>query len=161
MKHFLILSFLLSCLSGLGQNFILPDGEYMDTVSTTAAECRDHRVYYYYQVGGKYPENSSSMLKEAWAFLKNEKEVYPGSGYISFHFRVDCQGRVERKINVTQTDDKYADYHFDKRLVDILFAFFKTLNKWKIASNIDSVPVSYIAFISFKIKDGKVINIIP
>jgi hypothetical protein len=48
-----------------------------------------------------------------------------------------------------------------KNLVNELFAFLQTLNKWSIMKSKDGQTFSYKAFVTFKIKNGKVINIIP
>jgi hypothetical protein len=160
MKPFLSIIFL--CLAGqaFGQNFVLPDGEYMDTTSNQNEKCKNYNAYFY-SVGGKYPENSSSLLKEVQTFLQQKPENYSGSGYISFRFTVDCEGKLMQKIQVLQTDEKYTSTHFDKSMVNELFAFLKTLNKWRIAKTKDAEAFSYKAFITFKIQNGKVINIIP
>ena len=79
---FRISFFLLTC-QAFGQNIILPDGEYMDTTSVKDTTCKNYTVYYY-QAGGKYPENSSSILNELATFLQTNKETYQGSGYITF-----------------------------------------------------------------------------
>jgi hypothetical protein len=143
-----------------GQNIILPDGEYMDTTSVKDTGCLDRNIYYY-QVGGKYPESSSSLLKKAVVHLKNKNEVYSGSGYITFRFRIDCEGKIMKNAQVLQTDEKYVGSHFEKKLVNELWDFTRQLNKWKIAKSPKGSTYSYTTFITFKIKDGKINNIIP
>ena len=132
----------------------------MDTTTYHNTKCKDYNAYYY-QVGGKYPQNSSSLLKEVQISFQNNKEIYLGSGYITFRFIVDCEGKLMQKVQVLQTDEKYKSYHFNKTLVNELFAFLKTLNKWKIAKLKNGETILYRAFITFKIRNGKVINIIP
>jgi hypothetical protein len=150
---------LLTCQS-FAQNFVLPDGEYMDTTSTQNEKCPKAYAYFY-SVNGKYPENSASLLKKVQLFLQQKNENYVNSGYITFRFIVDCDGKPLPKTQVLQTDEKYAACHFNKNLVNELFAFFKTLDKWVIARSKAGYPYSYKAFLTFKIKNGKVINIIP
>ena len=152
--------FLLLSSRSFAQNFVLPDGEYMDTVSTQNEKCP--KIYgYLYSVGGKYPENSASLLKKVQTFLQEKNENYLNSGYITFRFMVDCEGKLLRKIHVLQTDEKYSPCHFNKNLVNELFTFLKTLNEWKIAKSKEGDTYLYKAFLTFKIKNGKVINIIP
>jgi hypothetical protein len=160
MKKLIAVLFLFPAFQVLGQNFVLPDGEYMDTASNQNEKCKNYNAYFY-SVGGKYPENSSSLLKEVQPFLLQEPGNYPGSGYITFRFTVDCEGKLMQRIQVLQTDEKYVSTHFDKSLVNELFAFLKTLDKWKTVKTQDGEAFSYKAFITFKIKNGKVINIIP
>ena len=152
-------SLLLSC-QIFAQNFILPDGEYIDTISTQNEKC-PKQYPYFFSVGGKYQENSASLLKKVQTFLQQKNENYSNSGYITFRFMVDCEGKLLPKTQVLQTDEKYLDYHFKKKLVNELFAFLKTLDKWKIAKSKEGYSYSYKAFLTFKINNGKVINIIP
>jgi hypothetical protein len=142
------------------QNFTLPDGKYMDTTDTQNLKCSKAYAYFY-SVGGKYPKNSASLLKEVQIFLQQKNQTYLNSGYITFRFMVDCEGKPLPKTQVLQTDEKYAAFHFDKNLINELFAFLKTLDKWKITKSKEEDIFSYKAFLTFKIKNGKVINIIP
>ena len=139
-----------------------PDGEYMDTTTNENTTCKDYNVYYYQGNGrGKYPESSSTILKEAQAFLKWKHDFYKGNGYITFQFMIDCSGKKMNKTRVLQTDEKYNNYHFDKRLVEELYTFLNKMDKWKIFKIKSGEIVSYHAFITFKIKNGKAVNIIP
>jgi hypothetical protein len=132
----------------------------MDTTSYQNTKCKDNNTYYY-NIGGKYPESSTSILKEVQLFLKDNQENFIGSGYITFRFKIDCEGKLMQRVQVLQTDEKYKSYHFDKGLVNELFVFLKTLNKWKIAKARNGETLLYNAFLSFKIKNGKVNNLIP
>lgn len=151
---------LLSSDQTVAQNFTLPDGEYMDTTFIQNEKCPQQYAYYY-SVGGKYPENSTSLLKKVQAYLQQKNETYTNSGYITFRFMIDCEGKRIPKTRLLQTDEKYAAFHFEKKLVDELYSFLKTLDKWVIAKSTDGKSYSYKAFLTCKIKNGKVINIIP
>ena len=160
MKYFLSIIFVFAYCSAQSQKYILPDGEYMDTTYSTDINCKDYNAYYY-QVKGKYPKNSATILKEVLLFLEDEKRIYSGSGYITFRFVIDCQGNLMPKVQVLQTDEKYKDFHFDKNLVTELYNYLVTLKKWTIAKLPNGEPFLYRAFLTFKIQNGKVINIIP
>ncbi len=162
MKNFIITLFLLLGSHAYGQNFTLPDGEYTDTTTTDDALCKDYNVYFYQGNGrGKYPESSSTTLNEVQSFLKRKNSSYTGSGYITFQFMIDCSGKKMNKTRVLQTDEKYRNYHFDKALVEELYSFLNTMDKWEIFKNKAGQTFPYKAFISFKIKNGKAVNIIP
>lgn len=143
-----------------GQNYTLPNGEYMDTTANTDTACKNYNTYYY-QVGGKYPKSSITLLKEVQAFLLQKNKIYEGSGYITFRFRINCERHRMKRTKVFQTDGDYKSIHFDKKFVNELYLFVDTLNEWKISKNKQGKNLSYIALITFKIKNGKVINIIP
>jgi hypothetical protein len=151
---------LLQSFQSFAQNYGLPDGEYMDTTSTQNEKC-PKGYEYFYRVAGKYPKNSASLLKEVQLFLQQNDRHYINSGYITFRFMVDCEGKRLPKTQVLQTDDKYAVFHFEKELVNELFAFLQTLDKWRAGHPINGISYPYKAFLTFKIKNGKVINIIP
>jgi hypothetical protein len=142
------------------QNFVLPDGEYMDTTYSQNEKCPNGYTYFY-SVDGKYPENSASLLQKVQIFLQQKNEHYSNNGYITFRFIIDCNGKPLPKTKVLQTDENYSAIHFEKKLLDELFAFYKTLDKWKTARSKAGINYSYRAFITFKIRNGKVINIIP
>jgi hypothetical protein len=131
----------------------------MDTASSLHANCKDYNAYYY-QVGGKYPKNSSTILNDVRMFLQKHNAIDSGNGYITFRFLINCEGEMQR-VQVLQTDEKYISYHFNKNLVNDLFGFLKTLDKWRIAKAKNGDTVFYKAFITFKINNGKIINIIP
>ncbi len=160
MKILIISSFLLFASHAFGQKFVLPDGEYMDTATIDNSACKDYNIYFY-QVHGKYPESSPTILKETQSFLRIQNKSYGGSGYITFQFMIDCEGKKMKKTRVLQTDEKYNNKQFDKNLVEKLYAFLNKMDKWEIFKNKTGQTFSYKAFITFKIKNGKVVNIIP
>jgi hypothetical protein len=143
------------------QNYILSEGEYMDTTAVlNDTTCKDYNNYYY-GVGGKYLKSSYTLLKEAQVFLLAQNKMYSGSGYVTFRFMIDCSGKKMKRTQVLQTDANYEAYHFDKVLVSELYDFTNTLDKWHIAKSKDGIAYAYHAFISFKIKNGKIITVIP
>jgi hypothetical protein len=160
MKLIFLISFFFFTNAVFGQNYILPQGEFMDTTSVKDTICKDYDIFYY-SVGGKYLKNSYTLLNEVQTFLQQQNKTFDGSGYITFRFKIDCTGNKMKKTQVLQTNEKYAAYHFNKELVNELYLFTNTLDKWKIAKNKEGKTFPYNAFISFKIKNGKVITVIP
>jgi hypothetical protein len=163
-RQIIILTFLFLYGHAFGQNFILPDGEYMDTTSiqdTKDTACFISPYNYYYSFGAKYPENSASLLNEAQLYLQKKHAAYCGSGYITLRFSIDCEGRMTKKVQVLQTNEQYTSYHFERALVNELYAFLQTLVKWKVANPLPGKNFYYMTFVTFKIRNGKIINIIP
>lgn len=115
---------------------------------------------YYYSVNGKYPMSSASLLEETHKFLGNMKPV-KGSGYITLRFTINCRGKMGKDIEVLQVDNGYNKSVFDVALVDKLKAFVRTLDKWNVGTFEDGTPLAYLGFLSFKINEGKVVNITP
>lgn len=164
MQYVIFFLLILNSLIAKGQNYILPEGEFMDTISTHDTKdtnCFISPCNYYYSFRAKYPKNSASLLNEAHLFLQKKNETYSGSGYITLRFTIDCQGKMTKKVQVLQTDEQYKNYHFDIAFVNEIYLFLKTLDKWIVAEPLPGKRFSYITFITFKIKNGKIINIIP
>ena len=157
------LSFLILLLPGLpasAQRVVLPGGEYMDTASARSPACARASWARYYNVRVKYPRSSYTLAREAQAFLRQQKQVYAGSGYVTFRFVVDCAGQRQPRVQVMQTTAQYQPTHFDKALVEALYAYFQTLTEWP-AGAMQNAPVNYLAYLTFKLKDGNVVAVVP
>lgn len=158
MKRIIIL-LLLGSLPGLGQRITIGNKYYMDTASSPGAACATAAWTHYYSVDGKYPRSSETLLREARAFLQQQKQVYAGTGYVTFRFVIDCAGHRLPRTQVLQTDATYQRIAFQPDLVEKLYAFLQTLTEWKIAKS--PTPANYIAYLTFKLKDGQVVAIVP
>lgn len=161
----LLLTTCLLCFSlpGWGQRIVLPDGgEYMDTVSTRQSACAQKPLARYYNVNGKYPRSSETLRAQAQAFLQRGGRPYAGSGYVTFRFIVDCTGRRLPRTQVLQTDAQFQPYHFRPELVEALYAYLNTLTEWRVARSPDGQQfANYIAYMAFKLSDGKVVAVCP
>lgn len=144
---------------GLAQQIAVGSAVYMDTTSRRNPACVDAAVARYYQVAGKYPRSSDTLLREAQAFLHQQSQAYTGSGYITFRFIVDCQGHREPRTQVLQTDASYRRFAFPPALVTTLYAYLQTLAEWRVGQA--AHPVRYITYLNFKMQDGKVVAVTP
>jgi hypothetical protein len=161
-KHFFALVYFFAPpFYGWGQYYDAENRAMVDKSLFTNSKCDRQYYNYFYSVDGKYPQSSETIRKNVRAFLANQKVDIKGSGYINFNFGIGCDGKLSRNFNVTQTDEKYGLANFDPSIIETLYAFLKTMDKWKICIDQNKKPTNYIAFLSFKIKDGKIINIIP
>ena len=159
MKYAILFVLVLARFSGWGQRITLAGQQYMDTASTSNGACAKAPMAHYYSVDGKYPRSSDTLLREAQAFLKQQKQVYAGTGYVTFRFIVDCAGHRLPRTQVLQTDAAYQQTAFQPALLEALYAFLQTLTEWKVAKG--PVPANYIAYLTFKMKDGQVVAIVP
>ena len=156
----LLLLLLLHWLPARAQRIVLPSGEYMDTTSVRGAACAAAAFARYYNVQGKYPRSSYTLAQEAQAFLQQQKQAYAGSGYVTFRFIIDCAGHRQPRVQVLQTDAQYQPAHFRPALVEGLYAYFQTLTEWR-AGSIQNTAVNYLAYLTFKLKDGNVVAVVP
>ena len=152
---------LVASLPGLGQRITLPSGEFMDTTVARNPACEKIGYAPYFSVDGKYPRSSETLATDAQAYLRRNKRSYAGSGYVTFRFAVDCAGFRQPRTQVLQTDAHYQAFRFRPELVEELYAYLQTLKEWRTATTRDGQSANYLAYLTFKIKDGKVVAVIP
>jgi hypothetical protein len=131
-----------------------------DSIHTDDPDCKISNNYYY-SINAKYPKNSLSILKEVNLFLVNQVDDIDNSGYVTFRFDIDCKGQITQNVQVLQTNEKYEKFSFGSAFVANLLQYLRTLDNWKIAKTKNGIPYSYHSFITFKIKNGKIVNVIP
>ena len=89
----------------------------------------------------------------------NFKKADAGSGYITIRFLVNCEGETGR-FRVEQMDLEYRDKSFDPDFVKEIVSTCKSLDGWIPATYKDS-SYDYYKYLSFKIEDYKIIDILP
>lgn len=159
MQHTLLLLFLLAGLPGLSQRITIAGQQYMDTTTARQSPCAKAPMAHYYSVEGKYPRSSDTLLGEAQAFLAQQNQAYAGTGYVTFRFIIDCAGHRMPRTQVLQTNASYQPATFQPELVEALYGFLQTLTAWQVAKS--PQPTNYVAYLTFKLKNGKVVAMVP
>ena len=132
----------------------------MDTTNWVNPKCDSSYLLYYYQANTKYPVATNTILEETRRYLAKTNKKYTGNGYITLRFIVNCEGKIY-SVKVLQVDENYKSTHFDKHLVSDLNDYLHTLDRWeKGLSAYHLKNVNYIAYMSFRIKNGEVDNVI-
>ena len=94
--------------------------------------------------------------------MQHRRQPYSGSGYVTFRFVVDCTGRRLPRTQVLQTNAQYQRYRFRPELVEALYAYLNTLTDWHVARSPNGQETAnYIAYMAFKISNGKVVAVCP
>jgi hypothetical protein len=138
----------------------LSDGTYVDTSGKMDTICRDLGIYYF-QVGAKYPMSSNALLQKLNVMSGAETGLGKQSGWISFQFMIDCEGKLVRNVKLVQTNANHKATDFPMEGIGKLYQFILSLDGWKRASLPNNIACSYHTFFSFKINHGKVERIIP
>ena len=81
------------------------------------------------------------------------------SGYITVRFVVNCEGETDR-FRVLQIDKSYQPTEFHSELVEDLLSFSKRLTDW-LPAEYQGNHYDYYQYLTFKITDGKVVDILP
>ncbi|MEQ9263400.1 MAG: hypothetical protein RLP14_09590 [Owenweeksia sp.] len=85
--------------------------------------------------------------------LKNE------SGYLTYRFVINCQGETGRYIT-EEADLDFTAKEFDRGVVNYLLGLLLQLDGWKVEPIRNTVGDVY-AYITFKMKDGEIIELLP
>lgn len=156
----LLMCFLDRSLKAQSQLIHLPDGTYIDSTGKMDTLCKDLGIYYF-QVGAKYPMSSDALLQKLNAMNGSQTGLGNKSGWITFQFMIDCEGKLVRKVKLIQTDANHKAADFPMEGIDKLYQFILSLDGWKPATLQNGKYYPYHSFFSFKINHGKVERIIP
>lgn len=128
-------------------------------LNNTYKLCNEGRIYHTY---------SSASLKAYKGSKKNFRDTlnkefntnsYTDSGYLNFRFFVNCEGN-SGWFEVIEMDLDLKEKSMNSKLVDELFRFTSNPNRWNIISY-DNHPQNYYMYVSYRIENGKVTEIIP
>lgn len=149
---------MLLCLLFAGTACIAQVTYAVDTFFHDDGSCTKKAEGAYFQVRGKYPDRSDNLVRQANKAL--EKISAPGiNGYITYRMRIGCKG-VPVAYELLQNDMDYRPAQFPKELVDGLYDFVRSLKGWRIATY-EKEPVMYRVYLSFKIRNGHVVQVSP
>ena len=121
--------------------------------------CDQDRVlqYYNFTKGFQY-KGEKPKINEHFAELKTslfKKE----SGYVTIRFIVNCEGKTGR-FRIQQMNNDFEEKSFDKQLVDKLLQLTKALDGW-IVGEYNGKIFDYYQYLTFKIEEGRLIEILP
>lgn len=115
------------------------------------------RPYYYPQLNY---EGEFYAIKEAYKEKYREVISLNNTGIIKIRFHVNCQGETGNFLVETYSLD-YEPYTLDVQISDQLLKITQGLNGWIAAIDEDGETVNSHKFLSFRVVDGKIINILP
>ncbi len=117
------------------------------------------RVYQYYNFGKGFEyKGEKPALEEHFKKLK-QTEYKGDDGYITIRFIVNCEGKTGRfRIQEMSTD--YTERSFNKELVTRCLELTKQLDGWIIKEH-NSQQMDYYQYLTFKIEEGRLTEILP
>ena len=119
----------------------------------------DIAQYYYDEIG---ISNSRNRQEKLAYFLKHYN--YPldsnENGYIRIRFMVNCKGKIGR-FSLQEMDRDYKEKRFPIEITQQLFDLVSQLDGWLPSKWKQSEPVDYYVHVGFKIKNGKIEEILP
>jgi hypothetical protein len=131
-----------------------------ETDDTDFKICNEDRVFQYYnlQKGFQYKGEKAEIINH---FRIGYKPVdkKSESGYVTIRFIVNCAGETGR-FRVEEMDMGYNPKTFDKNITDQLVSLTKKLNGW-VKGEHGNMILDYYQYLTFKIEDGKLTEILP
>lgn len=87
------------------------------------------------------------------------KKIKPESGYLTFHFVVNCHGEAGRFV-VDQASLDYQDMQFSRQTIEHLYEISYGLKKWR-PSAIQEEPRDSYVYLSYKLQNGVITDVLP
>ncbi|VXC31752.1 MULTISPECIES: hypothetical protein [Chryseobacterium] len=123
----------------------LPEGSYA------------YQYYNGYSLGIEYKGEKLEIIRTLEkGNIQSSKDI---NGYITVRFVVNCEGKAGI-FRMQQMDEEYRKKELDKKLSEQILSFTKKLNGW-IPKEIEGRKVDYYQYLTYKIKHGKVSEILP
>jgi hypothetical protein len=114
----------------------------------------------YYSLRIKYPLSSEAILNNAKAALVQYRTPFSGTGWVTIRFIVDCKGKPGC-FHIYQVDENYLPAKFRVPFISALQIFLvEQMDAWPVGY-VKNAATDYYAYVTFKIKDGRIENIIP
>ncbi|MDA9773731.1 hypothetical protein N9B82_02130 [Saprospiraceae bacterium] len=129
---------------------------------TNFRPCTENQLDIHDYYNGSPPGNLKGKKGSKWSFIEQflEPEKIAGqSGYLSIHFIINCKGEIGY-FTVEQADLDYQPHQFSKVTIEHLMELTKKMHPWIPAKIWEENKDSY-AYLIYKLKDGKIIEILP
>jgi hypothetical protein len=121
--------------------------------------CNESRIYHTYSSAGfKAYSGTKKQFREAVNSEFNTNN-YTDSGYLNFRFLVNCEGNPGW-FEIIQMNLDLEESSLNQEMVNELFKFTANPNHWN-SITYDEIAHNYYMYISYRIENGKVTEIIP
>lgn len=121
--------------------------------------CDDGAIYHTYSSAGlKAYSGTKKQFKSALAQTYTGTD-FTDSGYLNFRFLVNCEGNAGW-FEIIQMNLVLEESPLHPKMVDSLFQFTADSRNWN-ALEFNKGPGNYYMYVSYRIENGKVVEIIP
>jgi hypothetical protein len=168
MRQCFLITILLSALCSCGQQN-QSTNDYPENVGDIALDkdlddptfkvCNEKQVPQYYNFGkGLLFKGEKPKIVEHFKGYKGVTKTGE-SGFITIRFIINCEGKTGR-FRVQEMDNDYTTKSFNKEILKQIVSLTKTLEGWGVAGD-GPHTFDYYQYLTFKIEDGKLIEIMP
>ncbi|MGB1041892.1 MAG: hypothetical protein ACPGU6_00730 [Tenacibaculum sp.] len=128
-------------------------------LNNTHKLCNEGAIYNTYSSAGLNAyQGSKKKFRDTLSQTFNTND-YTDSGYVNFRFLVNCEGKAGW-FEIIEMDLDLNEKPLNKNMVEALFNFTSKSENWNVISY-DNAPQNYYMYVSYRIEDGKVTEIIP
>lgn len=117
--------------------------------------CRDSRPGEYYFNNTNYAKGNVYLMNK----IREKAPLTSGNGYITIHFTINCNKETGR-FGVEQMNQFYEPTTYDPELIKYLINEISLLKDWP-DLKLDYYYQDIHAFLMFKIRDGKIVDLCP
>lgn len=121
----------------------------------TFKPCRDSRPGEYYFNNTNYAKGNVYLMNK----IREKAPLTKGNGYITVHFTINCNKETGR-FGVEQMNQFYEPTTYDPELIKYLINEISLLKDWP-DLKLDYYYQDIHAFLMFKIRDGKIVDLCP
>jgi hypothetical protein len=121
----------------------------------------DENVIQYFNLstGFQYEGEKQAVIEHFSAAYKPVVDESQ-SGWIRIRFIVNCEGRAGR-FRLTAADYNYNEKVFSTVITDQLLTIIQSMDGWQVLRRKSGNPVDYYLYLTFKLKAGVIVEILP
>ena len=120
--------------------------------------CDENKIYQYYNPkAATFSKGKNGLRKIITQHYQNSG--YTDSGYLTIRFVINCEGEAGRYI-IHENDLDLNPTKLDPQMVEHLFELTSQLKKWN-PNIIKGEPKDSYMFITYRIENGKIVEILP
>lgn len=138
---------------------------WIDTTQVMDKHNKFSTCYHFSEINDYYNDDRASFKgrKGALRALLKEKldkdKLKDESGYLTYRFVINCKGKAGW-FTTEEADLKYDRKKFNSECRNHLFDILYEVSEWKSLSISGNAKDAYV-YITFKLKDGEIIEILP
>ncbi|WP_103069808.1 hypothetical protein [Aquimarina sediminis] len=91
---------------------------------------------------------------------KYQNNEYTDSGYLNFRFVINCKGEIGR-VEIIQMNIDLEETELNSEMIDQLYQLTSESENWNGYTTKDQKPIDYYMYVSYKIIDGEITEILP
>lgn len=113
----------------------------------------------YYNVSQQFDYKGEKIAIEEKLKKENISSEKKINGYITVRFLVNCEGKTGL-FRLKHMDSDLKDVVLNEELENKLLKFTKSLNGW-MPKEIEGLKIDYYQYLTYKIEDGQVSEVLP